>query len=87
MKMNCNDSLRHYVGTPQGDARRGSLDHSMHKEVPDCLSTTPHLLLGCEQRGGRTTLSLQKLQRPRYLSRVDHERKIRSKRQRTDTGK
>ena len=28
-----------------------------------------------------------KLQRPHYLSRVDHERKIRSRRQRTDIGK
>jgi len=28
-----------------------------------------------------------RLQRPHYLSRVDHERKIRSKRQRTDIGK
>ena len=28
-----------------------------------------------------------KLQRPHYLSRVDHERKIRSRRQRTDRGK
>jgi len=28
-----------------------------------------------------------RLQRPYYLSRVDHERKIRSRRQRTDTGK
>jgi len=28
-----------------------------------------------------------RLQRPHYLSRVDHERKIRSRRQRTDTGK
>jgi len=27
-----------------------------------------------------------KLQRPHYLSRIDHERKIRSRRQRTDTG-
>ena len=28
-----------------------------------------------------------RLQRPHYLSRVDHERKIRSRRQRTDIGK
>jgi hypothetical protein len=28
-----------------------------------------------------------RLQRPHYLSRVDHERKIRSRRQRTDVGK
>ena len=28
-----------------------------------------------------------KLQRPNYLSRIDHERKIRSRRQRTDIGK
>jgi hypothetical protein len=28
-----------------------------------------------------------RLQRPHYLSRVDHERKIRSKRQRADIGK
>jgi len=28
-----------------------------------------------------------RLERPHYLSRVDHERKIRSRRQRTDTGK
>ena len=28
-----------------------------------------------------------KLQRPHYLSRIDHERKIRSRRQRTDIGK
>ena len=28
-----------------------------------------------------------RLQRPHYLSRVDHERKIRSRRQRTDLGK
>jgi hypothetical protein len=28
-----------------------------------------------------------RLQRPHYVSRVDHERKIRSRRQRTDTGK
>ena len=28
-----------------------------------------------------------RLQRPRYLSRVDHERKIRRRRQRTDIGK
>jgi hypothetical protein len=28
-----------------------------------------------------------RLQQPHYLSRVDHERKIRSRRQRTDTGK
>jgi hypothetical protein len=28
-----------------------------------------------------------RLRRPRYLSRVDHERKIRSRRQRTDIGK
>lgn len=49
------------MGSPQGDVRRGWLDYSMHEEVPDCLSTTPHLLLGCEQWGGRTTFSLQKL--------------------------
>jgi len=29
----------------------------------------------------------EKLQRPHYLSRVDHEREIRSRRQRTDIGK
>ena len=28
-----------------------------------------------------------RIQRPHYLSRVDHERKIRSRRQRTDIGK
>jgi hypothetical protein len=28
-----------------------------------------------------------RLQRPHYLSRIDHERKIRSRRQRTDIGK
>jgi hypothetical protein len=31
----------HYMGTPEGDVRRGWLDHSMHEEVPGCLSTTP----------------------------------------------
>ena len=30
---------------------------------------------------------VDRLQRPHYLSRVDHERKIRSRRQRTDIGK
>jgi hypothetical protein len=30
---------------------------------------------------------VERLQRPHYLSRVDHERKIRSRRQRTDIGK
>jgi hypothetical protein len=42
MKMNCNHSL-HYVGTPEGDVRRGWLDHSMHEEVPGYLLTTPRV--------------------------------------------
>jgi hypothetical protein len=37
MKVNSNHSLRHYVGIPQGDLRRGWLQHSMHEEVPGCL--------------------------------------------------
>jgi hypothetical protein len=35
----------------------------------------------------RTGVEGDRLQRPHYLSRVDHERKIRSRRQRTDIGK
>jgi len=36
-------------------------NHSMQEETPGCLSKTPHVLRGCEQWGGRTTFSLQKL--------------------------
>jgi len=42
----------------------------------------------CSRHGVGATWPIgDRLKRPHYLSRVDHERKIRSRRQRTDIGK
>jgi hypothetical protein len=66
--------------------------HHTNSSNPETLASRRELSRVCAlfkaQSGERVWKAIcDRLQRPHYLSRVDHERKIRSRRQRTDIGK